>query len=246
MPPLPRRLSDPPEKKKRKKKKLVNSAANAAAKSREAQEARKLQQAVIDRIGNPKWDLLLVGDGSGSGWDGCAGWSTVLVTNEAAQQRRVFYGACNSGSVNLAETMPYLQAMTWYDTHYGRDRLKQLTQLHVHVLSDSQTIVNWGNKAVASPDTVPRKMLALWAGVQALSQLGYMFRFHWAPRQTTELNWAADLIAGLARGTVKDINDRVIPSATSVATALASLSLTDPVTGKCLLAKVDPYSVNPK
>ena len=208
-------------------------------------EDRLLQQAVIARIGNPLWDLLIVGDGSGSGWDGCAGWSSVLIADGPVQQRRVFYGACNSGSVNMAETLPYLQALTWYDTHYGAERLKQLGVLRVHILTDSQIVANWGNTARDFAATLPRKMMPLLSGLRELSRVGYHIRFHWAPRKTTELNWACDLIAGLARGVIKDRGDTGRLTAQQAAQALGELDFSTPSAQSGDVNITDPYSINP-
>ena len=200
---------------------------------------------VIQRIGNPRWDLFIVGDGSGSGWDGAAGWASTLIDNNQQQARRFFYGACNSGSVNFAETMPYLQAMTWYDAHFGKELLKQKGTLHVCILTDSQVIANWGNKAATTQARPPRKMRAYWAGLRDLRMLGYTFQFYWAPRMTTALNWAADLMAGLTRQEViKAANPEYIRGenhAERAAAAVANLVFYDPETNTPL----NPYNVNP-
>ena len=204
---------------------------------------REVLSQVLTRLGNPQWDILLVGDGSG--WAGAAGWAATLVDNRQQQARRFFYGACDCGSVNLAETMPYLQALTWYDIHHGRDMLRQVGFLRVHVLTDSQTIATWGNRSMAPGGDAPRKMLAFWGGMKELQRVGYNCTFHWAPRQSTELNWAADLMAGISRREVINALDPGYVAgadpATRAANAIGNLVFYNPETGRPL----DPYDLNP-
>ena len=207
--------------------------------------ARELLSQVLQRIGNPQCDIFIVGDGSGSGWAHACGWASVLIDMQTGD-RRLFYGGMDCGSVNFAESMPYLQSLTWYDNHRGKDLLQQLGHLNVVVLTDSQVIANWGNRTM-SPEggDPPRKQLALWGGMLALRRVGYHCRFHWAPRMTTELNWAADLMAGLTRREVMNAADPTYVAGTDYATraaaAVGNLVFHDPESGRPL----SPYEVNP-
>lgn len=136
----------------------MTQSSNSKAASREAQDRNEqaLLSAVIQRIGNPPWDLLVIGDGSGSGWNEACGWACTLISNHQ-QLRRFFYGAMDCGSINLAEAMPYLQSLTWYDVHHGKERLKALGYLRVHILTDSQVTANWGNQAMSGEYAEPAK-----------------------------------------------------------------------------------------
>lgn len=206
-------------------------------------DERQLLAQVLNKMGNPAWDLLLVGDGSGSGWNHACGWAATLIDNRH-QSRRFFYGGMDCGSVNFAESMPYIQALTWYDTHYGKKMLQSLSFLQVHVLTDSQVIATWGNRAFNHEAALPRKQLALWSVMRSLSKVGYRCQFHWAPRQTTELNWAADLMAGLSRAEVMKAADpayvRGDSHAARAANAINNLVFHDPETGLPL----NPYNFN--
>lgn len=199
----------------------------------------------MNRLGNPPWDLFIVGDGSGSGWAHACGWAaTVIDRNHDA--RRFFYGAMDCGSVNFAESMPYIQALTWYDTHYGKELLQRLGYLRVVILTDSQVIAQWGNRAMAPEAAdLPRKQLALWAAMRELRRVGYHCTFHWAPRMTTELNWAADLMAGLTRHAVIQALDPAYIAgadpAIRAANAVGNLVFYNPETGE----RLDPYGINP-
>ena len=210
-----------------------------------SRDSRQLLYDLIHQLGSPKWDLLIVGDGSGSGWDGAAGWAATLVENRQVPLRRFFYGGCDSGSVNLAESMPYLQSLTWYDTYHGKERLRKTGLLNVHIVTDSQTVAKWGTNAMSAHAELPRKMLALWSGMRELRRLGYNCQFHWLPRQTTELNWVADLIAGLSRGAVIHAKNSDMfkngDVAKAAASAISSLVFYDPETEEPL----SPYNYNP-
>src|SRR5690606_3956202 len=92
---------------------------------------------ILQKINATNCDMLIVGDGSGPGWQHASGWAATVVCMRH-HARRFFYGAMNCGSGNMAELMPYIQTLTWYDTHYGRELLKTLGYLNVHILTDSQ------------------------------------------------------------------------------------------------------------
>ena len=146
--------------------------------------------------------------------------------------RRVCYGAVNQGSISFAETIPYLHLLSWFDQHYGKDRLQSLGSLNVHIVTDSQVVANWGTAAMSPSAPIPRKQCVFWAAMRHLRSLGYVCKFHWAPRLSTELNWAADLIAGLARVAMIDLpGTQAIDSMTlgqRAATAISSLDFKSP------------------
>lgn len=144
------------------------------------------------------YDALLIGDGSGTGWDDACGWATTLVYR-ITRSRRLFFGAANQGSVNFAEMLPYLQAMCWLDVTYGRAHLKQLGTLTVHILTDSQVTAYHGTLAANPAMELPRANTALWAAMRQFARQGYLFHYHWMERNASELNQYADLVASQAR-----------------------------------------------
>jgi len=184
--------------------------------------------------------VLIVGDGSGSKWDDPCGWAGALI-DKTSRGRRWHYGGMNAGSVNFAESMPYAQALCWYDLHVGKALLKQQGVLRVHIVTDSQTIANWGTRAADRNQPLSRTNGMIWAGMRYLASLGYAIKYHWARRMTSELNWAADIIAGLCRQEVMqavtgtsadDISARA-------ASAIANVRFEDP-TGE----PISPYELN--
>lgn len=224
---------------------MANSQARAVNRPDPNARENALLGRVMERLNNPAWDLFIVGDGSGSGWAHACGWACTLI-DRRQQARRFFYGAMDCGSVNFAESMPYIQALTWYDNNFGKEALESVGFLRVIILTDSQVIAQWGNRAM-QPEVadVPRKQLMIWAAMRELRRVGYHCEFRWAPRMTTELNWAADLMAGLTRQAVIDAFDPKnvagADPAIRAANAVDNLVFYDPETG----TRLDPYSINP-
>lgn len=148
------------------------------------------------------WDLLLVGDGSGSGWDGACGWATALVDNNQ-KLGQFYHGGMNLGSVNLAEQMPYMQAMLhWLNACKGRELLKRRGVLQVHIITDSETVAKHGSQASNFDEMLPRTQYPLWAAWREMIREGFQFTFHWAPRASNLFNIACDCIASMARRSV--------------------------------------------
>jgi len=149
------------------------------------------------------WDVLLIGDGSGSGWDIGVGWSCVVI-DQHTKTRKLVHGGGSTGTVNIAELMAYVHAMLWYSTHIGKELRQQYPRkiFDVHVITDSRVIVNQGKK-VAERNTAGLANRALWASISDIARQGYKFHWHWIERLTNELNWAADQMAGAARRAVK-------------------------------------------
>lgn len=195
----------------------------------------ELLQAVLQKAGITAWDVFIVGDGSGCRWDSAAGWAYALVDRET-RLRKIDWGAVGTGSINFAETMPYCQAINWYDqVGGGKQMLKRSNYCRVHVLTDSEVVATWGGQANAA-GPLPRKHAMFWAGIREMRRLGYHFEFHWAPRITTQMNWAADLIAGLARRElIATVQPSILESfAQQAARAIGNIRF-----------DISPYTLNP-
>lgn len=194
-------------------------------------------RALLARLEITSWDLLIVGDGSGSRWDRACGWASVLI-ERLSGSRRVFYGAANPGSVNYAECQPYFQALTWYDHHHGERRLREAGLLRVVVLTDSQVVANWGKAATTPGQPLPRPHAAVWAGFAEWRRLGYVFDFRWAPRESSGLNWAADQISRLSRLAVEQVSSVSDDLRTAAEDAVAGIQF-QPATANI-------YGINPE
>lgn len=200
--------------------------------------------AVLQALRISEWDVLLIGDGSGSGWHSACGWASILI-DKATRGRRIFHGAMNLGSINVAEGMPYIQAMAWYDATQKALRPNQGGTIQVHIITDSSTIATWCNAAADGARATPMGSgLLLGSYIREMSRRGYSFRTHWARRMSNQVNWAADLIAGLSRaGFVNSIStpDSTESIADQSAKLLASVELIDPDTK----LPMDVYNIHP-
>ena len=154
------------------------------------------------------WDVLIVGDGAGCWWDRPCGWGCTLIDRHL-NRRRAFDGGMSSGSIAIAELMPTVHAMLWYDEFHGATRKARLgrSTLHVHVVTDSRTTVNhWDSLREGGPKGVKiRKKRPLWNVLLQLGRAGYMFHFHWIARNTVGLNALADELAGEARDAIAGV-----------------------------------------
>jgi ribonuclease HI len=159
-------------------------------------------KAILDACRISQWDLLLVGDGSGTGWNDACGWATALIDNHM-KTGRFYTGGMNLGSINLAEQMPYFQAVLhWRASGGGKELLERRGVLHAHIVTDSQVVANHGAQACDFNQILPKTQGPLWAGWRELVREGFVFTFHWAPRESSLLNQACDMLASMARRAV--------------------------------------------
>lgn len=204
----------------------------------------EILQEVLNRAGIQEvdWDLVLIGDGSGTGWEDAAGWAGVLIDKET-RGRRLMYGAMNKGSVNLAELMPYVQSLAWYHSQFGESALKRKGMLRVHVITDSQVTAQHGIQSCRPGEPLPNvPQRTLWAAVREMTRIGYVIQWHWAARSTSGLNYLSDLVAGLSRRSVMGVEvGGMYAEAVRAAKALDQLSFADPLTGE----PISPYGINP-
>lgn len=154
---------------------------------------------VISRVGvDDSWDFLLVGDGSGSGWDIGCGWGVVLIERDT-MKRHLFYGAMHPGTVMLGEIMPYLQALTWLQAELEKRRKRGsvLRRVHnIHILTDSMA-----NKVIGSrtDKQVSKKNRGFWAIMTMLERQGLRIKWHHVKRESVALNRVADKLSKLSR-----------------------------------------------
>lgn len=146
------------------------------------------------------WDWLLVGDGSGSGWDRACGWACYSLQHKPPDGQpalRIWRGAAEPASVNFAELLAYLQPVSWIANeeikrrHHGRAP----RTLSVHIITDSEYAAETGKRAghaVASN-------AGIWAAFDSFLRQGIMLRWRWMRRESTALNCHADRLSKLAR-----------------------------------------------
>lgn len=143
------------------------------------------------------FDLLLVGDGSGSKWGQGAGWASVAVLPDRLE-REVFYGACNNATVNFAELAAYLAPISWFVSKVKSEDLRPRRGglFEIHVITDSQYAQTKGGKPAFM--SVTHNFL-LVAGYQVLGHKGFNVTWHWLERDTSDLNKLVDELSRSAR-----------------------------------------------
>jgi hypothetical protein len=142
-------------------------------------------------LGISDWDVILVGDGSGSGWTVPTGWCCVLI-DRVAKRRQKFYGGMNFGTSVMAELIPYVQALSYY--HERRSRLGEAGPCRVHIITDALPIATDGQALLRGGKSLLdlKSNQPFWGALAAFGQLGYRIAFHHLPRSTTVLNLYAD------------------------------------------------------
>jgi ribonuclease HI len=136
---------------------------------------------------SPNYDLLLIGDGSGTTLDKTCGYSCFVYDPQTNDQRLV-YGGSNYGTNNFAELMAYILALT-EDTYYLRSYPRR-----VEILTDSEITCKGINKEYSrSANKI------LWSFFEHFENLGYAIHANWTPRNENPISALMDKIAGKAR-----------------------------------------------
>jgi ribonuclease HI len=158
-------------------------------------------QGVLDRFEIVDWDLILIGDGSGSKWGLPVGWAVTAIA-KTKMEREVFYGAMNNATVNIAETMAYLQPLLWYLRRVADERKKGgTTREHVvHIITDSEYVKNVGKRGHLDFSTNQ----PLWGVFEFVKRQSIQINWYWAKRDDVALNTYADALSKKARKLMKE------------------------------------------
>ena len=127
-----------------------------------------------------KWDLIMIGDGSGSGADRACGWSVAII-DRLTGLRRMLAGAQNLGSITIAEVVPYIMALDYFNivmrTPQHRTNMALPFSLDVHIFTDSSHTANAGKGLHTRV-----KHGGLWASIAYFEEHGYKLTWHWFER----------------------------------------------------------------
>jgi ribonuclease HI len=150
----------------------------------------------------PAFDLLLVGDGSGTTLVKPSGWYCVSYERSLGEGGvQEHFGGAGGGTNNYAELLPYCFALWAY--HVSKQvptSVKSASPVRVAVVSDSEVTVRCGNGEYER-----RANACLWAQVEWFERNGYDFRWVHVPRNSNPLNERADAVAGLARSAMASV-----------------------------------------
>lgn len=162
---------------------------------------------VMTELGVPadSWDVLIVGDGSGTTWKTACGWSAVII-DRRTNARQMFNGAANFGTNHIAELSAYVYALMWYANGPGKEALRAVGyarpggHLAIHVVTDNQTIANQGNRLCSRDGGYE-----LWAAIDAVVSRGYRLMWHWKDRNKLGLNRLTDHLSRQSRLAIEAI-----------------------------------------
>lgn len=161
-------------------------------------------EALLARLKIKDWDIILIGDGSGSNWSKEAGWASVSI-EKLTMERLVHAGMVSRGTVNFAEMMAYLQPLEWLASREADRRKKKTVQTrayHVHIMTDSEYCRSTGTGA----GRMMQKNAGLWAVFDVFARHGFVLHWHWIPRESCDLNRYCDKLSKMARKLVKKYN----------------------------------------
>lgn len=170
--------------------------------SNNSDQTQSSLEQLLGSLGVKTWDMLLVGDGSGSRWGYECGWASVAVLPDE-MKRYLFFGGLNCGTVNIAEMMAYMTPLLWFE---ARERAKSQdgrppkAVYHIHILTDSEYVEQRGEGGQLNF----KRNQALWAVFEMFNRRGFMLHWHWKPRDTTALNKLSDCLSKLSRNLIKD------------------------------------------
>ncbi len=169
----------------------------------------QLSQALA-KIKITAWDVLLVGDGSGGGWELGGGWGCTLI--EASTSKRItFYGGMSLSTINIAELMPYLHALSWYESNRQK-RIAAGTLCRVAIVTDHEAIAKIGtalNRGMANLDSIANA--SYWAALRSFERRGFALKYTWIPRASLALNCLADAYAKECFRAMKTITKPTTP-----------------------------------
>lgn len=155
---------------------------------------------IAKNLGISDYDLLLIGDGSGTIHSNPCGYA--CVAHEKNKSSLVTHnGGNSSGTNNYAELMPYVHALWHY--HYDRNNRKPITK--VEIVSDSEVTVKCGNLEYNRTANG-----ALWASIVWFEQNGY--KIHWTHihRNTNKFSKKCDWLAGRTRQAIDELRKELL------------------------------------
>ena len=149
-------------------------------------------EAIAKELSLPEFDLLLIGDGSGTTTQESCGWACVA-WNKIADTIDMHSGAMSCGTNNFAELIPYVQAMWHFDQSYRKIATPGVKG-RIEIVSDSEVTVKCGNKEYTRKGNA-----CLWGGVEWFENNGYAIHWTHVYRNTNVFSKKCDWFAGETR-----------------------------------------------
>ncbi len=178
------------------------------------------------------WDVLIVGDGSGTTWNNSCGWASVLI-DKKLRLRKELHGAMNFGTSYLAELMPYVQALSWYVEGPGRNLLHEKLMISpaaavkIHIITDSETVAKQGQGRANR-----RCGHYYWQMFEAIQESGFEIGWHHLGRTKLSLNCLCDYLAGTCRKSIDVVTAVTTPPGTTAYDFNPEAEVVEPTAGQ--------------
>lgn len=175
---------------------------------------QKSLELMLADFGIWEWDVVIIGDGSGSMLGLPVGWGSVSV-ERATGDRRIWSGAMNAATVNVAEIMAFLQPLNWYATRALTKFRETSTYVttRIYIFTDSE----YCSTSPRRKDRAGGPNAILWSAFDILRAQGIFTKFHWISREASPLHQFADRLSKLSR-IAYDAQD--VPAATETSTGI--------------------------
>ena len=142
---------------------------------------------LLESVNTPPWDLILIGDGSGVGWDKSSGWAVCMI-DRLGGYRKFFHGFVSAGTVNWAEAVCFTHPLRYDFFQVNKGKLK--SERKVLIFSDSQVTVHTGNGLYPKDANGD-----VWAQIEFFRSKGYKLTYHFTNRSTFALHTLVDQIS---------------------------------------------------
>jgi|GEM_PF-6455429 len=181
---------------------------------------------LVESLEIEDWDIVIIGDGSGSNWKYGCGWASVSVERDTFKQR-FWCGCLNYGTVNIAEMMAYLQPLNAFAAIEDQRRKEKKSPRfrQVHIITDSEYCQIQGESGNLSP----RKNGAFWRMFEDFQRRGLVLNWHWVERDKIDLNRYVDAASKAARLLMKENDVRSIVETNASGETLHTLEEFNPI-----------------
>lgn len=155
---------------------------------------------LLERFNIDQWDVLMIGDGSGSRWGKPCGWGCAVI-DRLTGESGIVSGAVSTGTNNVAELMAYVfPLMELAEIERKRHAAgEEFRTRNIHIISDSDYVVGVARKV---KKTGTHAML--WSAIEAVKRFGFILTWHHTKRSCVDLNVYTDHIARQSMHLIKD------------------------------------------
>jgi|SRR5579871_4405928 len=147
-------------------------------------------EALAEELEIYDFDLLLVGDGSGSVYDQPCGW-VCAAYDRLKSEVTLHAAALSCGTNNFAELAPFVQALWFHHQVHGK---QQASAVEAAIISDSEVTVRCGQREYSRNANG-----CLWSAVEWFEEHGYRLSWRHVRRCSNAWNSWADQNAGYMR-----------------------------------------------